>query len=287
MEKRKERRKTLNYKLKLKRAEQKTFLRESLVNAKKELKLLHDQKKSSRNGKPMVIAISEIRNNDKHNRSKLKKNCQNELLTKLGSFLPSFHEDQLKSLETLPLKKGVFGEIGVCHIQYLGVTCARKTIRGTMADLRAEALVMQHVSGHPCFPFFYGLLSSRAILMEYVSGNKHVISPSMTLRHSLGNNLLKKTWFKICREIVDGLTFLHEKGILHNDLHGDNILIRSSGSPCIIDFGKATLADCPMIYNITAGSKEQKMFNKIHLHLAHELRNIPPHPKLFQQMYIR
>ena len=70
---------------------------------------------------------------------------------------------------------------------------------------------------------------------------------------------------------------MHSKGLLHNDLHGNNILIRCDNSPSIIDFGKSTLADHSLLYNIMPGSigaKKYKNNTKIHRHLGHELRNI-------------
>ena len=44
------------------------------------------------------------------------------------------------------------------------------------------------------------------------------------------------------------------------------------GAPSV---GKATLIKAPLRYNIIPGSKEQKLFNKIHKHLAFDLRNVP------------
>ena len=196
----------------------------------------------------------------------------------MDSILPEFDECQIKNLG-FQAKSGVFGEITAHEIKFSGIKCARKTITGTMADLRAEALVMNSLSGHSCFPYLYGLTNSGAILMEYISGSADRLTHAITLRSILTSGHPKKFWFEICRKLVEGLQFLHGKNILHNDLHSENILIRSCHLPCIIDFGKATLVHAPLYYNLVTGSKEQKTFNTVHAHLAHELRNIPNSPQ--------
>ena len=74
---------------------------------------------------------------------------------------------------------------------------------------------------------------------------------------------------------------MHDKGILHNDLHGKNILLRPTKQPCIIDFGKATLASHPLIYNVCRDKSKREKYNKFHPHLAYELRNVPNTPQSF------
>jgi len=38
------------------------------------------------------------------------------------------------------------------------ILCAKKVVRGSTADLRAEASAMQQVTCHKCFPYFLGYL---------------------------------------------------------------------------------------------------------------------------------
>ena len=206
----------------------------------------------------------------------MKKICQNELLASLSSTIPALTKDKISLYSNgYPKWSGVFGEVFLCTINFLDITCAKKSIKGTMADLRAEALVLQHLSGSSFVPYLFGILDSGSILMEFISGSKTSITTSQTLRSVLGNSRVKKSqWFKICREVVEGLAYIHKENILHNDLHGENILLRPSLSPCIIDFGKATLISSPMMYDIAPGSKEQDIYNKRHQHLAFELRNV-------------
>ena len=73
----------------------------------------------------------------------------------------------------------------------------------------------------------------------------------------------RKGWFNIARKLVEALSFLHNKGILYNDIHGENILIRPYDTPCLIDFEKATLIEAPLMYDIIPGSKEHSLLSLV------------------------
>ena len=44
-------------------------------------------------------------------------------------------------------------------------------------------------------------------------------------------------FLKMLMPILDALEFLHNHRIIHNDIKTDNIVIRSDGSPVLLDFG--------------------------------------------------
>ena len=68
------------------------------------------------------------------------------------------------------------------------------------------------------------------ILMEYVDGR--------TLTEFLAENPSKAQKRKIFAEILDAVGYLHKKGIIHNDLKPDNILISNQGDTLrLIDLG--------------------------------------------------
>ena len=72
-----------------------------------------------------------------------------------------------------------------------------------------------------------------AIVLEYIDG--------VTLReylsdHSTGIEAKRKP---ILNDILSGVDYLHHRGILHNDIKPDNILINKLGHARIIDFGFA------------------------------------------------
>ncbi|CUA67647.1 Raf homolog serine/threonine-protein kinase [Rhizoctonia solani] len=45
----------------------------------------------------------------------------------------------------------------------------------------------------------------------------------------------------MCIGICEGLTYLHEKGIIHGDLKGANVLVSNIGVPVLTDFGNSSL----------------------------------------------
>ena len=83
-----------------------------------------------------------------------------------------------------------------------------------------------------------------------------------------------RTAIKIGIDICIAIHELHVKGLLHNDLHSGNILVRNSSLIKIIDFGKSTLVTDPLRYDIEPQSKQHERFNTVHLFLAYELGNI-------------
>ena len=124
-----------------------------------------------------------------------------------------------------------------------------------LQDVKAEASVMRELAGSPYFPFFYGVYDIKHIIMEYVGGHslRELLSDTYTVNH----------WREICMDLTRGLSVLHDKNILHNDLHPGNIMIRNLRYVRIIDFGKATLISDPVTYNIKLGSKTQERLQQV------------------------
>lgn len=73
------------------------------------------------------------------------------------------------------------------------------------------------------------------IVMEYIEGmtlGEFIARrPSLNARHSLLN------------DILDGMDYLHHRGILHNDLKPANIIVNNYGAARIIDFGLSASDD--------------------------------------------
>ncbi|QRV97879.1 kinase domain protein [Ceratobasidium sp. AG-Ba] len=57
--------------------------------------------------------------------------------------------------------------------------------------------------------------------------------------------------WKLSTHISEGLAYLHERGIVHGDLKGLNVLVSSDGVPVLADFGGATLKDSTLRFTGT------------------------------------
>lgn len=74
-----------------------------------------------------------------------------------------------------------------------------------------------------------------AIVMEYIAGQ--------TLEDFLLSKPSKAERARVFNDILDGVDYLHHRGVLHNDLKPSNILVNSYGSARIVDFGLSISTD--------------------------------------------
>lgn len=92
---------------------------------------------------------------------------------------------------------------------------------------------------HPCIARTLGFEETTpvgpAIVMEYVEGVNLdefiALNPSRSRRRAL------------LQDILDGVDYLHHRGILHNDLKPENILVTRTGAARILDFGLSASSD--------------------------------------------
>lgn len=92
---------------------------------------------------------------------------------------------------------------------------------------------------HPCIARAVGFEKESpvgpAILMEYIEG--------MTLDDFIASNPSRSQRKVVLQDIMDGIDYLHHRGIIHNDLKPDNIIITGSGRARILDFGLSASND--------------------------------------------
>ncbi|EKV05966.1 MAP kinase kinase kinase (Bck1), putative [Penicillium digitatum PHI26] len=112
-------------------------------------------------------------------------------------------------------------------------------IKEMVAALDQEIDTMQHLE-HPNIVQYLGCERgefSISIYLEYISGG------------SVGSCLRKHGKFEesvvrsLTRQTLDGLAYLHDKGILHRDMKADNILLDLDGTCKISDFGISKKTD--------------------------------------------
>ncbi|KAH6917489.1 STE/STE11 protein kinase [Coprinopsis sp. MPI-PUGE-AT-0042] len=103
----------------------------------------------------------------------------------------------------------------------------------TMKALRFEGETLKDLN-HPNVVSYLGFEESQnylSIFLEYVAGGTvgSLLRDHWPLREDV-----VKTWLG---QILAGLDYLHERGIIHRDLKSDNILVDYSGTCKISDFG--------------------------------------------------
>jgi serine/threonine protein kinase len=116
--------------------------------------------------------------------------------------------------------------------------------------LKREINNLKRVFGGEHIVGVYGLTTDDhgriGIVMEYCANG--------TLRCYLESNFQKFTWdtkLNMAQEIAKGLLFIHHKGLLHRDLHDDNVLIDGGRHALIADFGLAK----PIVSTDTSGNR--------------------------------
>jgi len=102
-----------------------------------------------------------------------------------------------------------------------------------------EARVLAGFS-HPSIVGVHRLIEANGtvyMVMDYVEGE------SLEARLQRNSSVIdQSSLMAVISPILDGMSEVHEKGLLHRDIKPENILINRRGQPVLIDFGSARLA---------------------------------------------
>ena len=119
----------------------------------------------------------------------------------------------------------------------------------SMEILRREYELGQSLS-HPCIVSTLGFEeyspAGPAILLEYIEGK--------TLEEYMSGHPTASATDRVLDDIIDGVDYLHHRGVLHNDLKPDNIIVTPGGAARIIDLGLSVSDDS--IYKGCLGGSE-------------------------------
>ncbi|XP_069633362.1 mitogen-activated protein kinase kinase kinase kinase 1 [Haliaeetus albicilla] len=134
---------------------------------------------------------------------------------------------------------GTYGEVYKARSKASGELAAIKVVKMEADDDRAtlqQEILMVRSCQHPNIIAYFGSYSwcnKLWICMELCGGGSlqdiyHVTGPLSELQIAY-----------VCRETLEGLSYLHSQGKIHRDIKGANILINDSGEVKLADFGIA------------------------------------------------
>mmetsp|Transcript_33506 Transcript_33506/g.94245 ORF Transcript_33506/g.94245 Transcript_33506/m.94245 type:complete len:669 (-) Transcript_33506:53-2059(-) len=167
----------------------------------------------------------------------------------LGGHLPksnpldvSYEDFQLKFDDSQLIGVGGFSKVYQGYLYH--TPCAVKKTRAVhknvlkklMPSLRKEIEVMKN-NNHPNIVGILGTCCHNDtiyIVMQRMEGNLEKY-----LKANKNISLLRK--WEICHDILTGLTWLHQRGILHLDLKLENILFDTHGVMKLTDFGLSAM----------------------------------------------
>ncbi|KAG1763571.1 kinase-like domain-containing protein [Suillus placidus] len=148
-----------------------------------------------------------------------------------------------------PVARGGFGEIWKCtyRIDRTSVKVAVKALQVYATDqlgaaktknikrIRHELRIcagLKHANILPIYGYTYGFGPFIAIVSPWAENGN--LSDYLELE---GVGLTRVRRFRLLRDIITGLQYLHANSVIHGDFTGPNVLIHGDGTACVADFG--------------------------------------------------
>jgi eukaryotic-like serine/threonine-protein kinase len=124
------------------------------------------------------------------------------------------------------------------HGRYAAVKFVRRPGARAARELAREACLLRRAAGRA--PAVFGLSRFGAgvgLAMEWICGVDARQAAALLRGGECGRD--ERGLMSLCIETVTAFAYLHERGVLHGDVHPSNVLVEASGSVRLIDFGLA------------------------------------------------
>ena len=160
----------------------------------------------------------------KSNRIEAKRAVNNHLVS-----LPAMLRQESFSVVLETEYRGTFGSIAVARLTFVNDLVAIKRVSMDFSenvDIMAEVRTMHALKGRHLFPHCFGYVLPNLIVFQLLGRyeNGTLTVQTVDKLNDAGNDNL----CHISYQIVEGISYLHELGLLHNDIKGNNIIIHKS-----------------------------------------------------------
>ena len=101
---------------------------------------------------------------------------------------------------------------------------------------------MLRMANHPNLVKYYKSTRTKSsvhLFMEYCPGG------SIKAKYTASGPIPMGTCRRYLDDILQGLAFLHNAGVIHRDIKGDNVLLGSQDNAKLADFGVSLSSTCP------------------------------------------
>ena len=176
-----------------------------------------------------------------------------------------------------PIGSGRFGTCLEMVYKDMYTVCTKCFQASTGLDaIKSEAAYLLLLSNEYT-PHCFGICKEkRAIIMSYITlSGKPVNFHNLLTMTPEGVDLTSHLAFQLLLDISKGLQFIHDSGILHNDLKLDNVVFGSSITKplraYIVDFGKACSVRNGKTYQLLP--EDKALYKKEHTQIAPDLRD--------------
>uniref|UniRef100_A0A8K9VFS7 non-specific serine/threonine protein kinase n=1 Tax=Oncorhynchus mykiss TaxID=8022 RepID=A0A8K9VFS7_ONCMY len=115
-------------------------------------------------------------------------------------------------------------------------------------EIKAEINMLKKYSHHRNIATYYGAFVKKNppgiddqlwLVMEFCGAG----SITDLIKNTKGNSLKEEWTAYICREILRGLTHLHQHKVIHRDIKGQNVLLTENAEVKLVDFGVSAQLD--------------------------------------------